>query len=392
MLNATARIVSPALGLLALACASMAQAQMLPLAPTVQDCGATTPGDPSPGVDPICTASTATPGLSCGFERGATGCTANDFVSSPTATSNNITACHIGDTITGVSLTVNLSSGSSSERQRVGLFIGEQDQDLSVANPGGDSCSVTTFPTSSTLTPARTPFPWNAATAGDVCGSYAKNFNSTEEIDNVTLKCEPAPDGNLALTFMIVYSQPGGSATCTGPTDVTAGASSKCAFGGTSVAGVPVQFNANPTCGSAANPDDHIVSVVYDPVANTITKTFTLKNDGPDSADGTTFDDPLPAPVTSVVGTPTCVASGGATCGTVTVNGSIDVKGGVTVFPSGSSVVITIVANVPPGNTGSYSNIVTLKQGPNVIVPAGWVTTCSGSTTLPVRLQEFEVK
>src|SRR4030095_4498328 len=143
--------------------APLALAQIIIPTPPVSTCGSTTPGG-----TPICTQQNATPGLSCGFARGATGCTANDFVGNAQVTSNTVTACHIGDTLTGQSLTFAVTSNSA-VRYAPGVFIGEQNQPL---NAAGGTCSVATFPTTSTLVPARDPFPWFAANVGDVCGSF----------------------------------------------------------------------------------------------------------------------------------------------------------------------------------------------------------------------------
>ena len=74
--------------------------------------------------NPICTDSAAVPGSTCAFSRGATGCTANDFIGTVQATSNTIQSCHIGDVVTGQSITFTLASGNAT-RYDVGLFIGE---------------------------------------------------------------------------------------------------------------------------------------------------------------------------------------------------------------------------------------------------------------------------
>ena len=294
----------------------------------------------------------------------------------PPQNGNNITACHVGDTITGgQSLSFGLASNMS-KRYNVGLFIGEQDQDLTVA---GGTCSVTTFPTS--------PAPWADLSGGDTCGDYTPAGSSNDEIDNVTLKCEPDPaTGFSGDSLRRGLFRQNGSPACTGPTDVAPGTSSKCSHGGVVVTGVPVTFNANPTCTFAGAGD----GVVYNAAAGTITKTFTLTNNGPDPANGTSFADTVPAPV-SVTGATCGNALGGAVCPVSVSAAGNNVSATIVTLPSGGSVDITINGTVPAGNTGSYSNTVTLTAGLNVITPAEWVNTCIGSTTLPVKLQSFDV-
>lgn len=348
--------------------------------PPTASCGSTTPG----GTGVICTQSNVGTGQTCGYDRGGTGCTANDFVGNANVTSNTITACHIGDTITGQALTFAVTS-SSATRYAPGVFISEQNLPL---NQTGGSCSVATFPTTSTLVPARTPFPWFAANVGDVCGSYQANFTSEEELDGVTLKCEPDANGNLGITFMVVYAQnSNGAATCTGPANVAPGTSSKCTFGGTPVTNVVVTYNANPTCSK---------TLTYDPVAGTVTTKFTITNNGPDDAGlagsgAVSFEDIVPAPI--VVTGATCGNPlNGATCPASVANTGNDVTGTIPTLPNGGSVDITITGTVAGGLTDVISNTATLSiNGTAVIVPAQWANTCTGGTTLPVKLQSFDV-
>ena len=79
--------------------------------------------------------------------------------------------------------------------------------------------------------------------------------------------------------------------TCHRPGDVKPDNSSKCVNGGVVLSLVPVTFNADPSCGK---------TVTYDAGRRYryLDVTITLTNGGPDAADGTTFDDPVPAPVT----------------------------------------------------------------------------------------------
>jgi len=356
-------------------------------APT-SECGTTTPGGSGNLCDDISGASVST-GDTCGFARGATGCTANDFVGQATVTSNTVTGCHIGDLVPAQSLTFSIT-GSSATRYAVGLFVGEQSQNLAVA---GGTCSVATFPTSSTNPlPARTPYPWFAANTGDVCGSYSPNFTSMEQVDGITYTCNPDVNGNPQVTFMVVYAQnAAGASACTGPHNVAPGTTSKCTVGGTAITNVVVTYNADPLC---------TAGLVYDPVAHTVSVTFHVFNNGPDSAGpagggDVTFEDVVPSPAT-VTGV-TCInAAGGAVCGAVGHVGN-DVTGTIDTLPNGGSVDIVISGTVPPnpGQVTISGNFTLAVNGTVVVVPAGWDpnnNTCASAQLLPVRLQSFDVK
>ncbi len=81
-----------------------------------------------------------------------------------------------------------------------------------------------------------------------------------------------------------------------------------------------------------------------------------VSNPGPSSANGTTFNDPVPTG-TTIVGTPTCASSGAATCGTVVVTGST-VSSTIATLPSGSSVTFSI--NAKATATGNPRNTATI--------------------------------
>jgi hypothetical protein len=246
---------------------------------------------------------------------------------------------------------------------------------------------VTTFPTAADTTSTA----WFDASnnVSNTCGDYhGGGLATTNLIHNVTVLCVPdAATGELSIPFALTYVQNVGG-TCTGPADVQPGAPSKCIGGGTPVTGVIVTFNADPACSSK--------NVVYDPGTNTVTSTFTIVNNdpnnavAPDNADGTTFEDVVPGPV--VVNNITCTPSGGAVCDTTASSGN-DVKGTLTTFPTGSSVLVTVTGTVPGGSQGAYSNTATVTPPTNLT--AGSDSTgnnlCTNSTTLPVKLQSFDV-
>jgi hypothetical protein len=363
--------------------APQALAQII-LAP-VTECGTTTPGGSGNLCDEISAPHVAT-GQTCGFARGATGCTANDFVGNANVTSNTVTDCHKGDVLTNQALSFVIQS-SPSNRYAPGLFIGEQGQPL---NAAGGTCTVATFPTASVNPlPARVPYPWFAANVGDTCGSYSGSFTSIEMIDGVTFTCDPDVNNNPQLTFMVVYAQnAGGASLCTGPGNVAPGTTSKCTFGGTPITNVVVTYNANPTCSG---------SLTYDPVAHTVSATFHVTNSGPDEAGplgagSVTFTDTVPAPAT-VTGATCGNPLGGAVCGTTGFVGNV-VSGTIDSLPAGGSVDITINGTVPPnpGNVTLNDTFELAVDGVVVTVPAQWLNTCVGSAQLPVHLQDFDVK
>lgn len=372
------------------AIAPLAFAQTGPTAPPPPtECGSTNPGGSGNLCDEIAAPFVAT-GQTCGFDRGATGCTANDFVGQANVTSNTLSNCHNGDVLTNQALSFTIQS-SQSKRYAPALFIGEQNQPL---NATGGTCSVATFPTTSTNPPGVTPYPWFAANVGDVCGSYSASFTSIEQLDGVSFVCDPDVNGNLQVTFMVLYAQNSNdAATCTGPGTVAPGTTSKCEVGGTPVTNVVVTFNANPTCSLSGNDGITIGD-------GTFTKTFTITNNGPDDAgvpgsNSIHFDDPVPVPFS--VTSATCTAAGGAVCpATFPLGAGNDVGGDIPTLPNGGSLHITITGTFPSGNQSAFDNVVTLtNNNPTaVITPTQplWVNTCDVASTLPVKLQNFDVK
>ena len=308
-------------------------------------------------------------------------CTANEYVVTATSESNTITSCNNGDQIV-VDINVGITS-SSTDRYNVGYFVGEAGNDPQ-AKTG--LCSVATFPTTPTGSNV-SGGKWYSEPPGNACGDYNKNSTTTNLIQGVKVKCAADANGNLAIPFVVTYSQSGGDA-CTGGTDVAPGSPSKCTANVAPVTNVVVTYNADPGCSGK--------TVTYDPVAGTVTSTFTIVNNDPnnavppDNADGTTFSDNVAAPVT--VTQTTCTPSGGAAGCTVGFVGNA-VTGTIATFPTGSQVVVTVVGTVPAGNTGTYSNTA------NVTPPANLTTgsdatgnnACTNSTTLPVKLQNFDV-
>ncbi|HEY2394549.1 MAG TPA: hypothetical protein VGH81_01040 [Rudaea sp.] len=330
---------------------------------------------------------TATEGLSCAGDRGASSCTANDFAVSVSATSSsNIVSCQFNQPVV-LDIVANVT-GATPNRYNVGLFIGEAGNFPAAA---GGLCSVTTFPTTDTNPP--TTQAWTDFD-GNVCGDYTGGGLTTVNlVHNVKVNCVPdAVTGNLSIPFAITWSNSAGNATsCNGPADVAPGTGSKCnGSAGAPVGGVVVTYNADPACGGK--------TVTYNPGAGTVTSSFIIQNNDPgnaipaDPADGTQYHDVVPGPVV-VTGAVCAVQSGAASCGTGPVVAGNDVSGTLPTFPTGSSVMITITGTVSAGQTGSYSNTA------DVIPPANLTegsdstgnNSCSNSATLPVKLQSFDV-
>ncbi len=109
-----------------------------------------------------------------------------------------------------------------------------------------------------------------------------------------------------------------------------------------------------------------------------------ITNDGPSSANLTSFSDVVPSSVSSV--SATCLsAAGGAVCpGAVLVAGNT-VSGTIATLPAGGSLVINIDGTVVGSTLGSINNSASVTVAPGVIDPsAGNNTATSVSTVTPV--------
>jgi hypothetical protein len=335
-------------------------------------------------------------------------CTANEFVATATSTSNTITACQIGHYIgypgaaTPIDLLVGLTS-KVTDRYDVGFFADESGfspnaNDTDNNGQGSGTCAVATFPTTDADPANLTGWFQNAMSIpANTCGDLTGGGSTDNLVHGVFATCQPDASGSLAIPFMITYAQ-GKSDACTGPSDVNAGATSKCDVVTVSVTNVTVQYNANPTCTFAGAGD----GIVYDPVANTVTKTFTLTNNGPDDAgppgsNAISFSDVVPSPIT--VQTAVCQnPQGGAACpaGPLAIDGGTNtVTGTLPTMPNGGSVDIVITGDVPPLSTATFNNSIDITVDTALIItPPNWVSVgaCSAGATLPVKLQSFDVK
>ncbi|MDO8767532.1 MAG: Ig-like domain-containing protein [Burkholderiaceae bacterium] len=172
-------------------------------------------------IDPaMATTVTAVNGLSCAGDRNTANCTAGEFTVGVTITNQpgSPTSCVAGDYVTligSVSLT-----GTNADRYDVGFFTGENGNDPKIAGTG-QKCSVVTFPTS--------PLPWFTSSA-NACGEYKASGVDNPVINNIKVLCAGDATGHLKVPYTLVYSTDA-SGTCTGPTDVTNSAPSKCNAG-----------------------------------------------------------------------------------------------------------------------------------------------------------------
>ena len=294
-------------------------------------------------------------------------CNAGEFTVGTTLSSPTTGSCVHGSSF-AVDVIVSLS-GSNTDRQDIGFFIGQQGNDPK-ATTAGNICSAATFPTS--------PLPWkdndSVAQPGDTCGDFAGGGSATPTIQSMKVLCDPDAGGNLQVPYVLVYSQNNGI-VCTG-----AGNVAKCNAG--------IASFTNVTVTNAADLSIVKTAPVVDKSTGTITYSLLISNAGPDAADGATYDDMLPVGASGILascGSPTS----GAVCANPNVSGT-DVSGTVPTLPNGGSVTITITAIFPPGTLG-VSNTGTVAAPARTIDPNLGNNSSSIESSLPVKLQSFDV-
>lgn len=167
--------------------------------------------------------------LSCAGARATTSCTAGEFVTTVTISSQT------GSCVSGgyYTLTGNVSlAAPNTDRYDIGFFVGENGNDPAATTSvaGGATCSVATFPTS--------PAPWFSSSS-NTCGDFRGNGSDAPTVQNMKVYCQADASGNLAVPYVLTYTQ-SSSGACTGPSDVVGGNSSKCNKGTASVSGVTV--------------------------------------------------------------------------------------------------------------------------------------------------------
>jgi uncharacterized repeat protein (TIGR01451 family) len=196
----------------------------------------------------------------------------------------------------------------------------------------------------------------SGAGGGTCTASGAGNINDTVNLPvggsviyTVTANISAGATGSLSNTATVTAPA--------GVTDPTPGNNSATDIDGLgATADVSIQKSATPSV-----------------VANgAITYTLLVGNAGPSSADGSTFNDPLPAGVTFV--SATCGSeSNGALCGPVSATGNT-VSGSVSTLPPTGSVAITITGTAPNGAA-------TLTNTGTVAAPAGTTDPNPGNNT-----------
>ena len=139
----------------------------------------------------------------------------------------------------------------------------------------------------------------------------------------------------------------------------------------------------NPLLGSATLAATGIVNlnmtktngVAFLTPGGTTVYTIGVTNSGPNDVAGVTVTDNPPAGVT--FGAWTCVATGGATCG----SGSGPISDTVTI-PNGGSITYTVPAAIAPGAVGSITNTVTLGV-PGSVINTGNTTASDTDPLIP---------
>lgn len=157
--------------------------------------------------------------LTClGARHGTTmNCTANDFTVAATfeAAANTPAYCTAG-TVFNFNAKLHVNSANS-QRYDVGFFVGQQSNDPQLPT-GGNICTVATFPTS--------PPPFMSVGTSNACGDFASSSEAFPTVTGIKVVCAAATGSNLSIPYVLSYNQ--NASTCTGPSDVMAGAKSKC--------------------------------------------------------------------------------------------------------------------------------------------------------------------
>lgn len=271
------------------------------------------------------TTTTAQNGLSCAGNRATTNCTAGEFVTTVTISSQTGSCVSGGYYILNgnVSLTA-----PNTDRYDIGFFVGENANDPAATTSvaAGATCSVATFPTS--------PSPWFSSSS-NTCGDFLGKQSDTPTVQNMKVYCQADASGNLAVPYVLTYSN---SATdvCTGPSDVKTGNSSKCNKGTASVSGVTVL----PAMTKTDNVSSRVLAGTTTNVAYTVG--FSNLNAGTLTA---TFTDPPPSGY--AVSGITCSSTPSGNCPAACSSGTCSAAA-VTAITQGAGLSISIP---PASNT-----------------------------------------
>ncbi|MFE1574394.1 hypothetical protein ACFIQG_21770 [Comamonas odontotermitis] len=115
-----------------------------------------------------------------------------------------------------------------------------------------------------------------------------------------------------------------------------------------------------------------------------VTYTLTLNNNGPDSADGASFTDTLPAGLNNVAAT--CLSAiNGAVCPTSMTVSNTSVSGTISTFPDLGKVVIQITGRFPVSGASSLTNTAKINAPSGVTDPDTASNTSVVSTAMSYR-------
>ena len=279
-------------------------------------------------------------------------------------TQGNNSATDTDTVVPGVVLALTKDDGSTTYTPG-----GTATYSVTVKNTGGANATQVSvsdaLPSGVTLSGTVTCTPAGTATCGTVTGgSGQSSFGAT----NATI---PTGAANT-LTFTVPVSF---SATLTTSPLVNTVTATDVPSGATGSA------SDSDTANATAN-----VSIVKAGPASIIpgapiSYTLTIRNAGPSAANGTTFNDVMPASITGV--TASCgSATGGAVCpGSVTVAGNT-VSGTIATMPPNSSVVVTINGTTSSSVNASIANTATVSPPSGTTDPTPGNNTSTATTTI----------
>lgn len=281
------------------------------------------------------TTTTAQNGLSCAGARATTSCTAGEFVTTVTISSQS-GSCVSGGyyTLTG---DVKLNAPNT-DRYDIGFFVGENGNapEASTTVAAGATCSVATFPT--------TPLPWFSSSS-NTCGDFKGSGSDTPTVQNMKVYCQADINGLLAVPYVLTYTQDS-SGVCTGPSDVKVGNSSKCNKGTASVSGVTVL----PAMTKTNNVSSRVLAGTTTSIAYTVG--FSNLNAAPLSAE---FTDPPPSGFT--VSSITCSSTPSGNCPAACSSGTCSAAA-VTAITQGGGLAMSIPAAINTTTPGRLSFVI----------------------------------
>jgi uncharacterized repeat protein (TIGR01451 family) len=307
----------------------------------------------------------AFPATQCAGSRNGSNlnCTANDVSITGMRVVGDTTSCTGGTNITlDLELTVNFQVP---DRYDIGIFISNDGKDpqLTVANGGATSCSVSILPLTSPFLNLD-PGPWGAGSVYDTCGDGNGSIgggtgSGIHYMPGVTVPCQSIAGGggNLYIPFVVSWdnsSSKNSDAThCRTIADPVPSTGSKCnaptiAQGSVSVVVLPTITNTD--------------GVTFVSSGDTVTYTVIITNTTGVTLSGAVFTDPA---VTNInVSSVSCSASGGASCPAATVAAMQGAGIAIPNMPANSSVTFTITATLAgtPPNTLTNTASVTVNS------------------------------